>query len=112
MILVTKTSGVCVCVCVCVCVYYIAHNNRAIRPCRPSHSISLAVVLPRGGSMIQTTKTLCVYLCVCVCIGVIQVTDEMIMAASEALASCNSPEELAQGRIYPGLSDVRGMSAK
>ncbi|CAN0147411.1 unnamed protein product [Ascophyllum nodosum] len=40
------------------------------------------------------------------------VTDEMIMAASEALASCNSPEELAQGRIYPGLSDVRGMSAK
>lgn len=39
------------------------------------------------------------------------VTDGMIMAASEALAACNSPEELASGRIYPGLSDIRSISA-
>ena len=39
---------VCVCVCVCVvCIYKIAHN-RAIRPCHPSHSMPLALILPRG----------------------------------------------------------------
>lgn len=42
----------------------------------------------------------------------VQVTDGMIMAASEALAACNSPEELAAGRIYPGLSDIRSISAR
>ena len=41
-----------------------------------------------------------------------QVTDGMIMAASEALAASNSPEDLAKGRIYPGLSDVRSISAR
>nr|AIT70127.1 malic enzyme [Sargassum muticum] len=40
------------------------------------------------------------------------VTDGMIMAASEALASCNHPEDLVKGRIYPGLSDVRSISAR
>nr|AIW62930.1 malate dehydrogenase [Saccharina japonica] len=40
------------------------------------------------------------------------VTDGMIMAASEALAACNRPEDLAKGRIYPGLSDVRSISAR
>ena len=35
-----------VCVCVCVCIYWIAHN-RAIRPCHPSHSMPLALILPR-----------------------------------------------------------------
>ncbi|CAN0077758.1 unnamed protein product, partial [Hapterophycus canaliculatus] len=34
----------------------------------------------------------------------------MIMAASEALADANTPEDLAEGRIYPGLSDVRSIS--
>ena len=38
---------VCVCVCVFVCIYKIAHN-RAIRPCHPSHSMPLALILPRG----------------------------------------------------------------
>ena len=33
--------------CVCVCIYEIAHN-RAIRPCHPSHSMPLALILPRG----------------------------------------------------------------
>nr|AIT70130.1 malic enzyme [Dictyopteris undulata] len=39
------------------------------------------------------------------------VTDGMLMAASEALAACNRPEDLAQGKIYPGLSNVRSISA-
>ena len=40
---------VCVYVCMYVCmyIYWIAHN-RAIRPCHPSHSMPLALVLPRG----------------------------------------------------------------
>ena len=42
----------------------------------------------------------------------LQVTDGMIMAASEALAASNHPEDLAKGRIYPGLSDVRSISAR
>ena len=51
-------------VCVCVCIYQIAHN-RAIRPCHPSHSMPLALILPsKGGSMILVTKT---SECVCVC---------------------------------------------
>nr|AIT70139.1 malic enzyme [Scytosiphon dotyi] len=40
------------------------------------------------------------------------VTDGMIMAASEALANANTPEDLAEGRIYPGLSDVRSISVR
>lgn len=36
----------------------------------------------------------------------------MIMAASEALAACNKAEDLAEGRIYPGLSDVRSISVR
>ena len=33
--------------CACVCIYSIVHN-RAIRPCHPSHSTTLALILPRG----------------------------------------------------------------
>lgn len=47
----------------------------------------------------------------CVCLPC-QVTDGMIMAASEALAASNRPEDLAKGRVYPGLSDVRGISVR
>ena len=37
----------CVCACVCVCVFIKLHiNNRAIRPCHPSHSMPLALILP------------------------------------------------------------------
>ncbi|CAM9676847.1 unnamed protein product [Choristocarpus tenellus] len=36
----------------------------------------------------------------------------MIMAASEALAASNTPKALAAGRIYPGLSNVRSISAR
>ena len=49
---------VCVCVfgvCVCVCIYEIAHNP-AIRPCHPSHSMPLIILV---------TKT---SVCVCVCV--------------------------------------------
>lgn len=42
----------------------------------------------------------------------LKVTDGMIMAASEALATSNSAEGLAEGRIYPGLSDVRSISIR
>ena len=55
ILVVTKTSDQCVCVCVCVCIYQIAHNH-AIRPCHPSHSMPLALILPR------------VCVCVCVCV--------------------------------------------
>ena len=37
-----------VCACVCVCIFLIDHK-RAIRPCHPSHSMPLALILPRGG---------------------------------------------------------------
>ena len=53
----------------CVCIYEIAHN-RAIWPCHPSHSMPLALILPRGD---QWYLCVCVYLlnwtspCVCVC---------------------------------------------
>ena len=56
-----------VCVCVCVCIYKTAHN-RAIRPCQPSHSMPLALILPRGGSMIL------VCVCVCVCVYLLNCT--------------------------------------
>ena len=36
-----------VCMYVCMFIYQIAHN-RAIRPCHPSHSMPLALILPRG----------------------------------------------------------------
>ncbi len=39
------------------------------------------------------------------------VTDEMFMAAAKALASTVTPEELAQGRIYPTLTRIREVSA-
>ena len=41
------------CVCVCVCVYLLNAHNHAIRPCHPSHSMPLALILP---------------VCVCVCV--------------------------------------------
>ncbi|MBK9053273.1 MAG: NAD-dependent malic enzyme [Chloroflexi bacterium] len=39
------------------------------------------------------------------------VTDEMFMAAAKALAQTVTPEELAQGRIYPALTRIREVSA-
>ena len=38
---------VCMYACMYVCIYLIAHNH-AIRPCHPSHSMPLALILPRG----------------------------------------------------------------
>ena len=60
MILITKASEQTRqrCVCVCVCIYKIVHY-RAIRPSHPSHSMPLALILPRG---------VCVCVCVCVCV--------------------------------------------
>ena len=54
------------CVCVRVCIYYISHN-RAIRPCHPSHSMPLELILPKGfkGS---TVILVCVCVAVCVCV--------------------------------------------
>ena len=46
------------------------------------------------------------------CVHHYKVTDGMIMAASEALAGANRAEDLAEGRIYPGLSDVRSISVR
>lgn len=43
--------------------------------------------------------------------GAKHVTDEMFMAAAKALASTVTPEELAQGRIYPTLTRIREVSA-
>ena len=52
----------------------IAHN-RAIRPCHPSHSMPLALILPRGDQLyllrkplIKRDKGVCVCVCVFVCI--------------------------------------------
>ena len=67
-----------VCVCVCVCIYQIAHN-RAIRPCHPSHSMPLALILPRGDNVCMCTYITaqfgpvilvitCHSHCVCVCV--------------------------------------------
>ncbi|MCL4868639.1 MAG: NAD-dependent malic enzyme [Anaerolineae bacterium] len=39
------------------------------------------------------------------------VTDEMFMAAAKTLASTVTPQELAQGRIYPALTRIREVSA-
>ena len=65
MILVTKTSQQTrhVILCVCASIYLFGHVH-AIRPYPPSHSVPLALVLMKGGSIILCTKTLCV--CVCV----------------------------------------------
>lgn len=43
--------------------------------------------------------------------GAKHVTDEMFMAGAKALASTVTPEELAQGRIYPTLTRIREVSA-
>ena len=48
------------CVCVCVCNYQIAHN-RAFRPCHPSQSMLLALVLPRRDGLISVSL-LCAYI--------------------------------------------------
>lgn len=39
-----------------------------------------------------------------------RITDAMLMAASEALASCVTVEDLKKGKVYPGLHDIRSIS--
>ena len=50
-----------VCMYVCMYIYKIAHN-RAIRPCHPSHSMPLALILPR--------RDQCMYVCMYVCMTI------------------------------------------
>lgn len=41
-----------------------------------------------------------------------KVTDEMLVAASKALAKCVFPEELERGQIYPEIQDLRKICVK
>ena len=41
-------------------------HNRATRPCHPSHSMPLALILPRGDQWYLLRKPVC--MCVCVCV--------------------------------------------
>lgn len=43
--------------------------------------------------------------------GITRVTEEMFLEAAKVLAGCVTPQELAQGRLYPGLTKVRRVSA-
>ena len=57
---------------VCMYIYSIAHN-RAIRPCHPSHSMPLALILPRGDRWYLLRKPLirrdrCMYVCIVACL--------------------------------------------
>jgi malate dehydrogenase (oxaloacetate-decarboxylating)(NADP+) len=47
-----------------------------------------------------------------VAVGATRVTDGMFMASARALAACTSDADLAQGSLYPPLSDVREVSAR
>ena len=40
------------------------------------------------------------------------VTDEMFLAAAQTLAAMVTPEELAQGRVFPALTNIRQVSLK
>ena len=76
MILVTKTSDqtrvyvfVCVCVCgciyvcVCVCVFIDFAHNRRVRPCHSTHSMPLALTLPRRDqSCVRARARACVFI--------------------------------------------------
>jgi len=44
--------------------------------------------------------------------GASRVTDDMFMAAARVLADLVSPEDLAQGSLYPPLRDIREVSAR
>lgn len=44
--------------------------------------------------------------------GITRVTDEMFLAAAHALADFVSDDDLAHGKIYPSLSDIREVSVK
>jgi malate dehydrogenase (oxaloacetate-decarboxylating)(NADP+) len=46
-----------------------------------------------------------------VAFGIRHVSDEMFMAAAKELANTVTPDELAQGRIYPNLTRIREVSA-
>ena len=44
--------------------------------------------------------------------GASRITDDMFMAAARVLADLVSPEDLAQGSLYPPLRDIREVSAR
>jgi malate dehydrogenase (oxaloacetate-decarboxylating) len=43
-------------------------------------------------------------------LGVREVTDDMFLAAANALADAMKPEQLAVGQIYPSIEDVQEVS--
>ena len=43
-------------------------------------------------------------------IGASRITDRMFYRAAKALAKCVSEEELAQGKVFPPVSDIRNVS--
>ena len=50
-------------------------HNHAIRPCHPSHSMPLALILPRGDQcMYVCTYVLCMYVCMYVCMYLLNCT--------------------------------------
>lgn len=46
------------------------------------------------------------------CAGVTRITDEMLIASAETLASCVTDSEIAQGCLYPPLHVIRDVSVK
>ena len=90
------------------CIYEIAHN-RAFRPCHPSHSMPLALILPRWDHwyllrkplirrdrgdtlslLVQFLLELCVCVCICVCLCVCVSVCIYQIAHNRAIRPCNS----------------------
>ena len=47
-----------------------------------------------------------------VCSGATRITDEMFLSAAETLARQVEPDDLALGRVYPGLDRIREVSVE